>query len=229
MKKLKDDIYKNEEQYKQQYLDIQNGTVLINANARTDEWVARGNSYVDKGTGTSIEDLTNADVDKKRQTIVDEASYWMGKVPYKMPSSYNWTTDVLVKNSPPTSLDCSDFTAALYATKLNIRFPDYTGNQLNVGSEVDISKAKSGDYSNLKPGDLVIFDWPVNGYTRDGDHVGVYVGGGNAPDGSVYPTGAFIHESSGGKNIVKASLDQDWGNKYGVVHNNIMSVRRVIK
>ena len=185
--------------------------------------------YLQQAADGKIKPNSGGDSTYWRQKIVDEAGYWINKISYQMPSPYDYKTGLLDKNSPPSSLDCSDFTSALYATVLGTRFVDYTGNQLNVGTAVDMTKAKSGDYSALKPGDLIIFDWPTNGTTQDGDHVAVYVGGSKDPNGKVYPEGAYIHESSGAGSVAQATLSADWGEKYGVVHTNIIGIRRVIQ
>ena len=184
----------------------------------------------DPGLGGST---GGASTDAARQKIVDEAAYWIGKgVAYQFGSPhYNNESPVkriLSHSNPPASLDCSDFVAGVYATALGISFDDYTGSQLKVGTSVDITKAKAGDFSDLKPGDLIIFDWPSNGTTPDGDHVAIYVGGAKAPDGSIYPEGTFIHQGSSGTK--QASLNDKWeitNNNY--VRTAICGINRVIQ
>lgn len=163
--------------------------------------------------GLTVSSLTN------QQRIVNEALYWVGKIPYRIPSSYNWQTGILDRNNWPSSMDCSDFTSAVYATTLGIRFQDWTGTQKNLGSAVDISGAKSGNYGNLVPGDLIIFTWP-GGSTAYGDHVGIYIG-----------NGQIVHESGTnetGGNVKVNYLNENWGAGYGVIRNNIISIRRII-
>jgi cell wall-associated NlpC family hydrolase/uncharacterized membrane-anchored protein YhcB (DUF1043 family) len=158
-----------------------------------------------------------------RQKIVDEAKYWIGKgVKYEYGSPHYNNEDpvkrILDHNNPPPSLDCSDFTAGVYATALGISFNDYTGSQLKVGTAVDVTKAKTGDFSDLQPGDLIILDWIYNGPEPNGDHVVLYIG-----------DGKFIHCSSAANGIVEAKLDANWEGNYGYVYSNILGIRRIIQ
>jgi len=97
---------------------------------------------------------------------------WIGvAVNYSMNSS----TAVINPKSPPKSLDCSAFTSSIYMTAFGINISRSSATQMNAGKKVDHSKAKKGDFSNLKIGDLIIFDWGGDGKS---DHVGLYSGGG---------------------------------------------------
>lgn len=62
----------------------------------------------------------------------------------------------------PSSFDCSGFTSYVYANAAGINITRTTYSQMGVGTAVS--------YDELQPGDLV--------FTYGGDHVGIYVGGG---------------------------------------------------
>ncbi|MBU3106707.1 NlpC/P60 family protein [Clostridium gasigenes] len=172
-------------------------------------------------TNTTIEGYTigsdGAIVANKGQAIVDEANYWVGRIPYYMDSAVS--TQNLNKSNPPRYMDCADFTSSVYLTTANINIGTWTGTQKNVGQAIDISAAKSGNYSALVPGDLIIFTWPGGSYSN-GDHVAIYMG-----------NGMIVHESgtnSTGGNVKIDSLNTNWGSPYGVIRNNIISIRRVL-
>lgn len=149
------------------------------------------------------------------QDIVNEALYWVGRIPYYMDSVI--TTQKLNRNNPPPYMDCADFTSSVYSTVMDINIGGWTGAQKYYGNAVDISAAKSGNYSNLALGDLIIFTWP-NGSYNNGDHVAIYIG-----------NGQIVHESGDnnrGGNVKVNSLNEYWDG-YGVLKNNIISIRRV--
>lgn len=62
----------------------------------------------------------------------------------------------------PDAFDCSGFTSYVYANAAGINITRTTYSQMGVGTPVS--------YDQLQPGDLV--------FTYGGDHVGIYVGGG---------------------------------------------------
>ena len=62
----------------------------------------------------------------------------------------------------PDTFDCSGFTSYVYANAAGINITRSTYSQMGVGTPVS--------YDQLQPGDLV--------FTYGGDHVGIYVGGG---------------------------------------------------
>ena len=62
----------------------------------------------------------------------------------------------------PDTFDCSGFTSYVYANAAGINITRTTYSQMGVGTPVS--------YDQLQPGDLV--------FTYGGDHVGIYVGGG---------------------------------------------------
>ena len=63
----------------------------------------------------------------------------------------------------PDSFDCSGFTSYVYRNSVGMEITRTTYSQMGVGTAVS--------YDQLQPGDLV--------FTYGGDHVGIYVGGGN--------------------------------------------------
>lgn len=72
---------------------------------------------------------------------------------------------VLDKNSPPPYMDCSDFTSSVYLTILGINIGGNTSEQIKRGIPVE--------YENMKLGDLILFDWELDGVPN---HVGLYAG-----------------------------------------------------
>lgn len=153
--------------------------------------------------------LTNAS-DEKRQAVVDEALTWEGKIPYHLDSII--ATQKLDKTNPPKYMDCADFTSSVYYTVLDTKIGTWTGEQKNAGVEVDKTLALKGDFSNLKKGDIIIFNFTSE--TVNGDHVGMYIG-----------NGQFIHESgtnASSGNVKISNLDSYF---YG---NNILTIRRII-
>ncbi|GAA0826500.1 FG-GAP-like repeat-containing protein [Clostridium tertium] len=151
-----------------------------------------------------------------KQKVVNEALYWVGRIPYYMDSVIS--TQKLDKNNPPPYMDCADFTSSVYYTVMGIKIGTWTGTQKYYGNAVDISAAKGGNYSKLLPGDLIIFTWP-GGDSTNGDHVAIYIG-----------NGQIVHESGdnyNGGNVKVNSLNEYWSG-YGVIRNNIISIRRVI-
>lgn len=104
-----------------------------------------------------------------RDAIIEEARYWIGKIPYCINTVI--TTMVLDKNSPPPYMDCSDFTSSVYLTVLGINIGGITSVQIKRGTAVE--------YKDMKPGDLILFDWELDGATN---HVGLYAGNGQFID-----------------------------------------------
>lgn len=104
-----------------------------------------------------------------RDAIIEEARYWIGKIPYCINTVI--TTMVLDKNSPPPYMDCSDFTSSVYLTVLGINIGGLTSVQIKRGTAVE--------YKDMKPGDLILFDWELDGATN---HVGLYAGNGQFID-----------------------------------------------
>lgn len=154
--------------------------------------------------------LTN-EQEEKRQAVVDEALYWEGKIPYYLDSVIS--TQKLDKNIPPAYMDCADFVSSVYYTVLDVKIGTWTGDQKNAGVEVDKSLALKGDFSNLKKGDIIIFNFE-NPNNPDGEHVGMYIG-----------DGKFIHESGTNANSGNVKISNLDNNFYG---QNIMTIRRII-
>lgn len=107
--------------------------------------------------------------DSCREAIIEEARYWVGKIPYCIDTII--TTMVLDKNSPPPYMDCSDFTSSVYLTVLGINIGGITSVQIKRGTPVE--------YDDMKIGDLILFDWELDGVTN---HVGLYAGDGQFID-----------------------------------------------
>ena len=146
-----------------------------------------------------------------RQKVVDEALYWEGKIPYHCDSEVQ--TQILDKNNPPKYMDCADFTSSVYYTVTGEKIGYWTGEQIKVGSEIDIKDLKEkGDCSQLEKGDLIIFNFGED--EVNGEHVGIYIG-----------DGKFIHESGSnmnGGNVKISKLN------VGYYKDFVLSVRRVL-
>lgn len=105
-----------------------------------------------------------------RTAIIEEAKYWIGKIPYCINTKV--TTMVLDKKNPPPYMDCSDFTSSVYLTVLGINIGGITKVQINRGTKVK--------FEDMKPGDLILFHWDLN--KEDPAHVGLYAGNGQFID-----------------------------------------------
>ena len=143
-----------------------------------------------------------------RDAIMEEAKYWIGKIPYCIDTVI--TTMVLDKNSPPPYMDCSDFTSSVYLTVLGINIGGITSVQIKRGTAVN--------YDDMKPGDLILFDWELDGATN---HVGLYAG-----------DGQFIDEH--GSNSNPSALDPDNQNVRispitAYQKSHILGIRRIIQ
>ena len=79
----------------------------------------------------------------------------------------------------PDAFDCSGFTSYVFRNAAGIEISRTTYTQINVGSPVS--------YGELQPGDLV--------FTYGGDHVGIYVGGGQ-----------YIHAPQPGQGVRVSSV-----------------------
>ena len=155
-----------------------------------------------------------------RKKIVDEAKYWVGEIPYCRNDLVK--TQLLDRKNPPPYMDCSDFTSSVYLTVMGINIGGNCSTQLKRG--------KKAELSDLKEGDLIIFDWKRGANKEQNgtpDHVGIYIG-----------NGEFVHESgkntnpenlSEKENVKIEKLDKNWGNPYGLIKSNIMEIRRVIQ
>lgn len=107
-------------------------------------------------------DSPNSAAREKRQSIVEEAEYWIGKIPYCIDSVQ--LTQILDKNNPPPYMDCADFSSSVYLTILGIKIGYNTKEQIKRGIAVP------KEY--MLPGDLILFDWNSD---NDGlpNHVGI--------------------------------------------------------
>ena len=102
-----------------------------------------------KEAASNTIDANRGEISSTGNGIVDLAYQYLG-------APYVWGA------TGPTSFDCSGFTSFVYANAAGIDITRTTYSQMGVGTPVS--------YSELQPGDLV--------FTYGGDHVGIYVGGG---------------------------------------------------
>ena len=102
-----------------------------------------------KEAASNTIDANRGEISSTGNGIVDFAYQYLG-------APYVWGA------TGPTSFDCSGFTSYVYANAAGIDITRTTYSQMGVGTPVS--------YSELQPGDLV--------FTYGGDHVGIYVGGG---------------------------------------------------
>ena len=102
-----------------------------------------------KEAASNTIDANRGEISSTGNGIVDFAYQYLG-------APYVWGA------TGPTSFDCSGFTSFVYANAAGIDITRTTYSQMGVGTPVS--------YSELQPGDLV--------FTYGGDHVGIYVGGG---------------------------------------------------
>ncbi|WP_243187422.1 NlpC/P60 family protein [Clostridium celatum] len=102
-----------------------------------------------KEAASNTIDANRGEISSTGNGIVDFAYQYLG-------APYVWGA------TGPTSFDCSGFTSFVYANAAGIDITRTTYSQMGVGTPVS--------YSELQPGDLV--------FTYGGEHVGIYVGGG---------------------------------------------------
>ena len=112
-----------------------------------------------------------------------------------------------------TSLSGMDCGGLVYyvAKQCGITLPKQQYNQRYLGTAVDYSAVKHGDYTNLQPGDLLFFCF----YGSGSDHAGVYVG-----------DGKMVHMSSGSSDSVLSPLTASNG-RGGTWLSSLCAVRRV--
>ncbi|AKG35291.1 NlpC/P60 family protein [Paenibacillus durus] len=167
---------------------------------------------------------------EKRNAIVELAKKFEGRIPYCMDTRV--TTMKLDVNNPPKYMDCSDFTSSVYLTVLDINIGQTTKVQIYRGEGIEYNSLRSGgDYSTLKPGDLILFNWGADNKNDDGlpDHVGIYIG-----------NGEVIHESGNNQNpdninkkdmkhnVRVNPLSATWVNGKPMYHF-VSAVRRIIQ
>lgn len=153
--------------------------------------------------------LTNV-AEEKRQALVDEALSWEGKIPYYLDTVV--VTQKLDKNNPPEYMDCADFSSSVYYTVLDMKIGTWTGEQKDLGIEIDKEAVQKGDFSKLKKGDIIIFNFTSEDV--NGDHVGMYIG-----------DGKFIHES--GTNLTSGNVKISNVDSY-YYSNSILTIRRIV-
>ncbi|MDE7323565.1 MAG: peptidoglycan-binding protein [Lachnospiraceae bacterium] len=142
-----------------------------------------------------------------RNNIVSEAAYWIGKIPYCINSVV--TTQVLDRKNPPPYMDCADFSSSVYLTKLGINIGPNTSTQITRGVKVAVA--------DMKPGDLILFDWNGNGSPN---HVGIC----SAKDEMIDEHGSNSNPNSfvNGENVRRQPLTSYY-------KNHILAVRRIIQ
>ncbi|GIO85893.1 hypothetical protein J25TS5_28250 [Paenibacillus faecis] len=148
--------------------------------------------------------------DEYRQAIIEEAKYWIGKIPYCRNTIIS--TQVLDKDNPPPYMDCADFTSSLYKTLLNIDIGPNTSTQINRGTKVAIK--------DLKQGDLILFGNKKSGAPS---HVGMYIG-----------NGEFIHLSGNNTDPNNLYKKKSWNVRIDKLSNSywnpkIITGRRIIQ
>ena len=107
-------------------------------------------------------------------------------------------------------VDCSGLTSAVFFQN-GILLPRNSSQQANVGDEVDISEVRHGDFSALRPGDLLFFDNSRRGRVS---HVAIYIGDGRIIHSSRQCVGIYSLRK-GDKDYYENSV-------------NLISARRVI-
>lgn len=88
-----------------------------------------------------------------REMIVKEAKYWVDILSYYKDDLIK--TSILDKKNPPSFMDEAEFTSSVYLTVTGINIGENMFMQMNRGKE--ISK------NSLLEGDLLFFDWDING------------------------------------------------------------------
>ena len=142
-----------------------------------------------------------------RNRIVEEAEYWIGKIPYCINSLV--TTQILNREAPPPYMDCSDFSSSVYLTVLGIRIGMNTREQIRKGVSVPIDA--------MEPGDLIFFDWNGNGVP---DHVGICSGKNEMID--EHGSNSDPDHLKAGENVRKVLLT-------AYHRKHILAVRRIIQ
>ncbi len=117
-------------------------------------------------------------------------------------------TEIVDFNNPPATMDCSSFTSSLYLTVFGVNIGRNTRSQREKGAPVGIEKSKNKDYSDLMIGDLILFDWNLDGIPN---HVGLYSG-----------NGKFIHMTTSNV-VIETALDSN------VKYTRILTIRRIIQ
>lgn len=135
-------------------------------------WMGAGSAgkHLEVEDTGKLSSVTLTTADDYRQALIEEAKYWIGKIPYCRDTKI--TTQRLDRDNPPPYMDCADFTSSLYKTLLNINIGATTRIQITRGTRVEIN--------DFKPGDLILFGNKKKGIPS---HVGIYIG-----------NGEFIHE-----------------------------------
>jgi hypothetical protein len=138
-------------------------------------------------------------------------------------------TITLDHNNPPEYMDCSAFSSSVYLTVFGtVNIGRTTKDQVKRGvvDNEATQLAKKGDFSKLKKGDLVLFDWAGDNIV---DHVAIYVGNGYIVHSHGSATTKEESDAQPGKVITKDQLNVSWGSKYGNINTHIYSINRIIQ
>ena len=156
---------------------------VVQALAKCDGWYKISSGYVSASyvtevpkptttTTPSTSTSTGSTSTSKGQQVADFAMKYVG---YKY----------VYGGSSPSGFDCSGFTMYVYK-QFGISLPHSASGQLGYG--------KSVSFSQLQPGDLVMFK--KAGSTTAASHVGIYIGGGKFVHASTSTVGVIVSKMS---------------------------------
>lgn len=155
---------------------------------------------------------------RKAKVKKSEASLYDEWVTARMPDEKNLINASLKLMGLPylwggtsfKGVDCSGFTKTVYFMN-GLILPRDASQQVHVGTEIDTS----GNWANLKPGDLLFFGRPAKeGESERVVHVGMWIGGNNE----------FIHSSS---NVRISSMNPDAENFDEFELKRFLRVKRI--
>ncbi|WP_390904920.1 NlpC/P60 family protein [Paenibacillus polymyxa] len=173
---------------------------------------------------------SNSSADEKRKAIVEFAKKFEGRIPYCINTIIN--TMILDVNNPPKYMDCSDFTSSVYLTVLNEHIGGNTRAQIKSGKRISHKSLRAGgDLSQLKKGDLILYNWTAKEDSPDLQpvHVGMYIGNGQViheSGSNSHPADAHIEDKRHNVRINK--LSSNWMN-HKPMYSFVISVRRIIQ
>jgi hypothetical protein len=116
-----------------------------------------------------------------RNRIVEEAIYWCqpgNQIIYHSDADHT-RLHTLDRNNPPSYIDCSEFTSSVYYTVFNkaLNIGTCCGFNKTYPSETqELRGSRVTSIDDLKPGDLMFFDWSDSPCEDGIDHVAIYIG-----------------------------------------------------